>query len=167
MSLKIQPINGDESCEKWELVVTDEPKYICALETAPKRIEKKLNSGTWLVVAFSVWSVPVRHSVLAAVDCAKCHDGEFQLGLRPYNSQDELYPWWPSVRLPAVDVISTTASSESEKVKIDISSDPFSGPAWLVLKHGEVVYQGVGPRTEQELSEVMLKVLKEATIGGT
>src|SRR5438128_1820893 len=86
--------------EKLELVLSDEPSYIHALEMAPESREPELEHGAWLVVAFPIWSGPVRHSVHAAVACAKDHQGKFQLGIRPYNSHEEIYKWWPVNEAP-------------------------------------------------------------------
>jgi hypothetical protein len=155
MSFKIQPIEGD----KWELVFSDEPSYIHALKMAPEAMEPELNSGVWLVVAFPVWSAPVRHSVLAAVACAKDHGGKFQLGVRPFDSHDEIYKWWPDGEAPAAGKVSLAVRDEPPRREIHISTDPSSSPIWLVLRDGQVVHQGAGPRSKENLSELMQSVL--------
>lgn len=155
MSFKVQPIEGD----KWELVFSDEPSYVHALKMAPESREPELNTGVWLVVTFPVWSAPVRHSVLAAIACAKDHGGKFQLGVRPFDSHDEVYKWWPGSDAPAADKVSLAVRGEPPRQEIHISTDPTSSPLWLVLRDGQVVYQGAGPRSKEQLSELMQPAL--------
>jgi hypothetical protein len=155
MSFKVQPIEGD----KWELVFSDEPSYIHALKMAPERMEPELNSGVWLVVTFPVWSAPVRHSVLAAVACAKDHGGDFQLGVRPFDSHEEVYKWWPVSEAPPAGEVLLAVRDEGTRREIHISTDPSSIPAWLVIRDGHVVHQGVGPRSKEQLGQLMQTIL--------
>jgi hypothetical protein len=155
MSFKVQPIEGD----KWELVFSDEPSYIHALKMAPEAMESELNSGVWLVVTFPVWSTPVRHSVLAAVACAKDNGGKFQLGVRPFDSHDEIHEWWPVSEAPSAGKVLLAVQDEGPRREIHISTDPTSSPLWLVLRDGLVIHQGAGPRSKEQLSELMQGVL--------
>jgi len=155
MSFEVQPIEGD----KWKLVFSDEPSYIHALEMAPESREPELNTGVWLVVTFPVWSGPVRHSVRAAIACAKDHGGKFQLGVRPFDSHDEIYKWWPGGEAPAAGKVLLTVRGEPQRQEIHISTDPSSSPMWLVLRDGQVVHQGAGPRSKEQLSELMQAAL--------
>lgn len=155
MSFKVQTIEGD----KWELVFSDEPGYVHALKMAPEAMEPEVKSGVWLVVAFPVWSAPVRHSVLAAVACAKDHDGEFQLGVRPFDSHEEIYKWWPVREKPSAGEVLLAVRDEGPRREIHISTDPSSSPMWLVLRDGQVIYQGAGSRSKEQLSELMQAAL--------
>ena len=151
MSFKVQPIEGD----KWELVFCNEPGCIHALKMAPESMEPELSIGVWLVVTFPVWSTPVRHSVLAAIACAKNHGGKFQLGVRPFDSHEEFYKWWPVGDVPSAGKIFLAVQDEGPRREIHISTDPSSGPMWLVLRDGQVIYQGAGPRSKEQLSRLM------------
>src|SRR5438094_606486 len=102
MSFNVQRGAGD----KWKLIVSEEPGFVHALPVAPASLEPELNSGTWLIVAFSIWSIHDRHSVLGAINCAKRFGGRFQLGIRPYDSFEENARWWPIAEpLPASNLV--------------------------------------------------------------
>ena len=151
MSFQLVPIAGD----KLELVFTDEPEYIHALKMAPECREAELNSGIWLIVTFPVWSGPVRHSVLAAVACAKDFDGRFQLGVRPFDFHEEIYKWWPGDEAPSPAEVLIDVREESSRREVHISSDPAASPIWLVLRDGQVMHQAAGPRSRDQLKELM------------
>jgi hypothetical protein len=151
MSFKVQPIEGD----KWELVFFDEPSYVHALKMAPDALEPELKMGVWLVVTFHVWSAPVRHSVLAAIACAKDHGGKFQLGVRPLDAHEEIYKWWPIGETTCAGEVLVAARDEGPRREIHISTDPSSNPIWLVLRDGRVIHQGAGPRSKEQLSQLM------------
>jgi hypothetical protein len=151
MSFKVQPIEGD----KWELVFSDEPSYVHALKMAPEAMEPELHSGVWLVVTFPVWSAPVRHSVLAAIAFVKDHGGKLQLGVRPFDSHDELYKWWPGTEAPSPSKVLLAVQEEGPRHEMHISTDASSSPLWLVLRDGQVIHQEAGPRSKEQLSELM------------
>ncbi len=155
MSFELQHIAGDN----WELVLSDEPGYVHALKMAAESMEPELKTGVWLVVTFPVWSVPARHSVLAAIGCAKDYGGKFQLGIRAFDSHEELYKWWPVTEAPSAAKVLLVVHDESSRREINISTDPASSPIWLVLRDGQVVDQGAGPRNKQQLSELMQATL--------
>jgi hypothetical protein len=151
MSFEVQVVEED----KWKVAFIDEPSYLHALGMAPDHIEPELLSGTWLVVVFPVWSVPVRESVHAAIVVAKEFDGKFQLGVRPFNSSDENRKWWPNDPPPSVEIIVTSTQDVGEKRELRISSDGAKLPLWLVLRGGRIYSQASGPRTKDELSDLM------------
>ncbi len=156
MSFEIQPIESD----KWKLVFFDEPNYVRALKMAPEAIEPELDSGVWLVVVFPVWSGPVRDSVRAAIACAKYHGGKFQLGVRPFDSHDEIYKWWPDAKAPSAGEVLLAVQEEGSRREIHISTGLSSSPVWLVLRDGQVIHQGAGPRSKEQLSELMQGVFQ-------
>src|SRR5260370_19479521 len=138
MSFKLLPLTAD----RWKLEFTYEPDYIHALMMAPESREGELDSGTWLVVAFPIWSSPVRHSVRSAIACAKEFGGRFQLGVRPFNYPEEFANWWPCAESPppADQLIDVREGPTGREVRI--TSDPTANPIWLVLQDGQVTYQG-------------------------
>jgi hypothetical protein len=146
-----QPLKG----EKWELVFYDEPSYIKALKMAPESLEPELSIGIWLIVAFPVWSTPVRYSVLAAVACAKDYGGKLQLGVRPFEAHGEIYKWWPGRHSPSPEKVWLAVENKPPQLEIHISTDPSSNPIWLLLRKGEAIHQGVGPRSREELNELI------------
>jgi len=150
MGFEVRAIDGD----KWELLFSDEPSYIHALKMAPDSIESELKSGLWLIVVFPVWSGPDRHSVRAALACAKDYAGKFQLGVRPCDYHEEIYKWWPGGEAPSrSDPVLTVLGGPRRNVHI--SSDHSSSPIWLVMRDGRVVYQEAGPRSKEQLSELI------------
>ncbi|MCI0459556.1 MAG: hypothetical protein L0Z62_21620 [Gemmataceae bacterium] len=155
MSFQLQPLDD----EKWQLVFTDEPEYVHPLHMAPESRERELDSGTWLIVTFPVWSGPVRHSVVAAVACARDFGGTFQLGVRPFDHHEEIYKWWPSSKAPSQAEVRIEVREESSRREVHISTDPAASPFWLVLRDGQVLYQGAGPRSSAQLRELMQGVL--------
>jgi hypothetical protein len=139
----------------WELEFSEEPSFVHALNMAPEVIEPELNSGLWLLVVFPVWSGAVRDSVSAAIAVAKDYDGKFQLGVRPFDSYDEIYKWWPSSEAPSTAQVLLAVKEEGPRRELHISTDPSSSPLWLVLRDGQVIRHGAGPRSKEQLSEVM------------
>lgn len=138
---------------------SDEPSYVHALKMAPESRKPELNTGIWLVVTFPVWSAPVRHSVLAAIACAKDHGGKFHLGVRPFDSHDEIDKWWPVSEAPSAGKVLKAVRDEGPRRAVHISTAPTSSPLWLVLRDGQVVHQGAGPHTKEQLSELMRAAL--------
>lgn len=155
MSFKVQPIEGD----RWELVFSDEPSYIHALKMAPEEMEPELHSDVWLIVVFPVWSAPVRDSVRSAIALVKDHDGKFQLGVRPFDSLDEIYKWWPVTEAPSAGKVLLAVNEDGPRREIHISTDPSSSPLWLVLRDGQVIHHGAGPRSKEQLNELMQEAL--------
>lgn len=141
--------------DSWEVVLFDESDYIHALKMAPEAIESNLKSGKWLVVAFPVWSVPVRHSVRAAMAYAKQQAGKVSLGIRPYDDHEEMSKWWPVADVPVESETTVTEMNDGQRLEIHIATDGAAHPLWLILKDGRVVYQGTGSRSEVELESLM------------
>jgi hypothetical protein len=157
MSFKIQPIEND----KWELVFFSEPSYITALPMDPESIEPELMCGIWLIVVFPVWSRPVIDSVNEAISCVKFYDGCINLGVRPFDGHEWIYKWWPSQKKPlSVDVLQTI-SRTSTHLAIHLSSDSSSIPLWLAMVDGHVRYQGAGPRSKKQLSEMIQGIISD------
>lgn len=154
MSFMVHPINGD----KWGLVFSDEPDYIHALQMAPETMEPELGSGLWLIVAFPLWSGPVRDSVRAAVACAKKCGGKIHLGVRPFDYHDEFIRWWPGDEIPAGDETTVTVQDTPGGREVHITADNSAVPTWLILKDGQVAYQGTGPRSEEQLDNLVREV---------
>ena len=151
MSFQLQVIEGD----KYRVVFQDEPPYIHSLKMAPETIEPELASDNWLIVAFPVWSTPARHSVIAAIACAKQYEGKFHLGVRPYESNHEMSSWWPGNEVSSNNETLVTAVVDSGQNIVNITTDPMANPLWLVLTNGRVVYQGTGPRVSEQLCDIV------------
>ena len=141
------------------MILLDEPSYIHALKMAPEAMEAELKSGIWLVVAFPVWSSPVRHSVLAAIACARQYSGKFHLGVRPFDSYEEMGTWWPSSEAPVEGETVVTEKYDEQRRELHITTDASTYPAWLVLKGGRVVHLGAGPRSAEQLREIVHSVV--------
>jgi hypothetical protein len=144
---------------KLELVLHDEPGYVCALEMAPNVIEPELKSGLWFVVAFPIWSAPVRQCVRSAIDCAKHHRGKFKLGIRPYDYHAEILKWWPGSALDSSNELLVRTRDDGERREVHISTDTSKSPVWLVLRDGQVMIQACGIRSKVEVFELMRAVL--------
>jgi hypothetical protein len=151
MSFKLSPLAGD----RWRLEFTGEPEYVHALMMAPESREAELDSGIWLVVAFPIWSGPVRHSVVSAVACAKEFNGRFQLGVRPFDHREEIASWWPGGQVPSQAELQIDIREDVSRREVRITSDPSASPIWLVLRDGQVMYQGAGPRSREELATLV------------
>lgn len=149
----------------WEVVLTDEPPFVHALAMAPSSLEPELNSGTWLVVAFPVWSHSAIVSVHAAMDCAKEYQGAFQLGIRPFDAFQEFQRWWPSGHTPNKQGSSIHYGSQatvSSKGDLRITVDPRGIPRWLGLREGSVVYSALGQRSLDDLKGLADRLVKKA-----
>jgi hypothetical protein len=155
MGFKLQAIKNDN----WEVVLFDEPSYIHGLKMAPGVMEPQLGSGIWLVVTFPVWSGSARYSIHAAIACTKQYAGRFNLGIRPFDSHDEINKWWPTTELPAESKIFVTEVNDGQRREVHITTDNSTNPVWLILKNNRVVYQGSGVRSVEQLEEIMQSVL--------
>jgi hypothetical protein len=160
MGLKVMHAGGDDVSDRWEVVLFDEPGYIHALPMAPDALESELQSGLWLVVVFPVYSISVRHSVVAALVCAKDFNGQFQLGVRPYHAREEITRWWPNDALAFDPGPLLTVVRESGRVEVHIGADDSIAPIWLVLQNGIPIHQAAGPRTMNQLTEIMQTALR-------
>jgi hypothetical protein len=154
MSFKTELID-----DMWELRFSDEPAFVHALKMAPDALEPELVSGTWLVVAFGVWSIHDRQSVRAAIDCSKRFDGKFQLGIRPFDYFSENATWWPDQQPLAEDNVICEVRGERPRLEVRISPDLSASPLWLVLQDGRVLRQETGQRRTVEVIKMMRSVL--------
>lgn len=139
---------------------SDEPDYIHALQMAPEAMEPELGSGIWLIVAFPVWSGPVRDSVRASVACAKRYGGKFHLGVRPFDYHEEMIRWWPADETPAGGEMTVTLQDAPHRREVHITTDNSTDPIWLVLKDGRVIHRAAGPRSAEQLNEMMYGIIQ-------
>ena len=151
--MAFQPVPVENG--KFKLMFSDEPAYVHALDMAPEAREPELNVGTWLIVAFPVWSSPVRQAVREAIACVKEQGGKFQLGVRPFDSYHEFSGWWPDSGPQIGGQGTMTVLDGPARREIRLSADHTRLPLWLVLKDGQVVRQEAGPRSKAELKELM------------
>lgn len=79
------------------VILNGEPTYCTALEAAPITREPELHKGRWLVMCFAAWSVPDIQAIQIALDTVKHFDGSVNLGLRPFDTQDEHAVWCPVI----------------------------------------------------------------------
>jgi hypothetical protein len=153
MSLRVKQIEAG----KWELMISDVPEFVKPLKCAPDALEEELFFGTWLVVAFSVASVTDRRSVYAAIDCVTQLSGRINLGIRPYEDYQENAKWWPTgvdIRLPSSGGSQMKVMDEEAGLAVHIFEGTSNSPIWLLMKNGEILYGGFGPRTAEQLSEI-------------
>jgi hypothetical protein len=109
------------------IALLDEPAWCHALAANAHAREAALSRGTWLVLAFPVWSVPDVEAVQIALDVAHQSGGRLDLGLRPYDDPIELRASWPDVDVDA------------------------SGPYWVLLQDGTVRRHRAGRMGVDEL----------------
>ncbi len=154
MSFQLQVIDGDKYC----VLLQDEPAFIHSLKMAPDTIESELASGSWLIVAFPVWRTPARHSVIAAIACTKQYEGKFHLGIRPYESCDEMNTWWPERNICSNETFVAEMVENGQNI-VNTTTNPTANPLWLVLANGRVVYQGTGPRVIEQLHDIIQRLV--------
>lgn len=155
MDFEIQPTEGNA----WKLVLFGAPGNVHALTCAPEAMEPELSSGTWLVVVFPVWSGPVRRSVRAACSYAEGIDGKLQLGVRPFENYEEIVKWWPTSESPPRGAMLCHVNDASPLREVHIATDSSSYPMWLVLRDGAVLYEGAGPRTKEQIAQLVQAAL--------
>lgn len=112
---------------RFELTLEDAPPYVHALEMAPRAKEPKLDSGTWMVLTYAIFSVPDQKCIGVAVRGTGRYGGCVQLGLRPYLDYDEIKNWYPHYDGRPVH------------------------PLWLILKDGKVQREQEGPLSEDDV----------------
>lgn len=156
MSFEIRPISDG----KWELIITGEPRFVHALQMAPDKMERELSLGTWLVVTFPIWSAPVRESVRVAISFAKRLAGTVQLGIRPFDLIEDELTWWPAPQAPTPTDLSVSSEGTARDLRLSIVDDAAQYPLWLLMADGQVLYQGTGPRTEDDLVKFLREPLR-------
>jgi hypothetical protein len=149
MSWSVRPTEAG----KWEMILQDEPTNIYALNTSSALTDPLIQSGVWLVVAFPVWSGPIRRSVIEACECARRNPSLMNLGVMPFGEYTEITEWWPECFVAPSPEISSSVDDCGTSVRI--SMDATQDPRWTVLCNGRAVYVGFGPRTKEELLEIV------------
>jgi hypothetical protein len=75
----------------------DPPANCVALAMAPPAIEELLKTGHWLVMLVAAWSTPdIRHIDVAIRVARRLR--HIMVGVRPFDSEDEVRAWLPSAR---------------------------------------------------------------------
>jgi hypothetical protein len=97
-----------------------DPTRVIELEMAPGRLETRLTSGDWLVLAFAVWSGPDREAVDLLCDLASAVPQDVALGVRPFLDHHEFDLWCP------------------------LRPATCGSPIWIVLRNGNSVAQRHG-----------------------
>jgi len=79
----------------WKMALKDAPPFVHALKMAPTAQEPELNQGTWVIVAFGVFSAPDEQAVHTAFHEVQSLGDQVQLGIRPFWEYEEMTPWFP------------------------------------------------------------------------
>lgn len=78
----------------YQVLLEDAPSNCKSLEMAPIEMENNLKVGKWAVLLVAVWSGPHVAQIGVALDFAT-RSPTRQVGIRPYNEDDELVAWLP------------------------------------------------------------------------
>jgi hypothetical protein len=113
------------------LVLTGEPNYIVALTMAPDELEPELRYGSWILLAFAIWSGPDRIAVGDAISLAKALAGGVRLGIRPFDDHAEFSRWCPQV------------------------NEKHASPIWLVLRDGLLIRERVGVIGSEQFEDLV------------
>ncbi|HTS72150.1 MAG TPA: hypothetical protein VMG74_00390 [Gaiellaceae bacterium] len=103
----------------WKMDLGVDSRLVDQFAMAPDRLEEILQRGSWLVLAFAVWSGPDLEAVTTAVAVAR-ERTNLKVGIRPFDDFAEFDKWCPTEE-------QTTRS-----------------PIWLLLSDGQVVRRLVG-----------------------
>ncbi|MBM3457988.1 MAG: hypothetical protein FJX77_05595 [Armatimonadetes bacterium] len=104
-----------------------------SLPMAPAAIEPELCEGTWLIIAFAVWSVTDWRACHHALPLVRRWHGRVRLGLRPLNDCRELHAWHPDLA----------------------GLSPYQTPHWILMQEGQVLWRGVGPLSETTVAQAI------------
>lgn len=126
----VDTLNGSTTT----FLITGASQRIHALPMAPIRREPILDKGTWVVVVFSLVSVPDVESAVNAVHVIDSRDDNINLGVRPFLRYDETNAWYK----PYGDRAS---------------------PLWLIIQDGKVVHETKGMKLRSEVSQMIADVL--------
>lgn len=96
---------------------------------APDELEPELQSGSWLILAFALWSAPDLRAICTAATVSRKQVA--QVAVRPFDDFTEFATWCPDA-------------------PIDTRS-----PVWLLLRGGRVVRTAVGPLDEAAVIELL------------
>jgi hypothetical protein len=120
-SFKIEARGGQYSIEF-------ESSDLAGLDMAPDRLEPALARGRWLVLVFAVWSSPDRQAIEQLVADRAELPSDLRVGVRPFDSHDELQSWCPA------------------------ATEKFGSPIWLLLEDGQLIAERTGWVGSGELS---------------
>lgn len=109
--------------------------HILPLKMAPMKREPLLDSGTWLILLFAVWSAPDREQIATLMELDQQLLKGLQFGVRPFDDRVEFGSWCPAL------------------------SDEWGSPIWLLLRDGEVAGKLVGIREKPALEDWIKSVL--------
>lgn len=104
-----------------------EPAYCHALRQAPASRETQLDRGTWLLLAFAIWSGPDRTAIDVALEVVKGFHGQVNLGVRPFDDHAEFKTWGRV-------------------------AERYGSPIWLLLSDGALLAERVGLLQADDLS---------------
>jgi hypothetical protein len=91
-------VTYDRAKAAYRIACEGMPPFVHALDYAPRRREAFLNTGTWVVIAIAVWSSDDMLELHRVGRLASALNGEVNIGLRPFDSRDELDTWLPECR---------------------------------------------------------------------
>jgi len=137
---------------QFRLWLDGEPDYVQALPMAPAKLEPELTRGDWLVLVFAVWSMKDIKAIQTAIEFAKKRNGEFKLGIRPFDRHEELKSWAPMSHLPHHESTTLAERGPATSPELFISSDRSRSPLWLFLKDGVLIGEAAGPLSQDALA---------------
>jgi hypothetical protein len=143
--------------EEWHVVFKDQPPYLRAINDKVAKLDTEWLTGISMLVAFPVWSQPVKASVQSAIECARRHGGAVRLAVRAFEDAADLGDWWPGAASSSAVHLSAR-EADGHKV-VTLSGDPGAYPMWLVLKDGQVAQTATGPRTTGQLDALVRRLL--------
>jgi hypothetical protein len=124
--------NGD-----FQVILTGEPPICEPLPQAPGVIEPDLKHCAWLVLLVAVWSGPDRDAIRTALRVGKEVGDTIRVGLRPFDSHDEIRAWYPEVR------------------------EQYRSPVWLTLKEGALLEERFGTLPQKEVREMVDRMARD------
>jgi hypothetical protein len=124
---------------KYEVVLTDQPDNFHALKMAPSEMEPELSQGLWLVLHVAVWSGTDQAAIEVALELAEEFKGQLEVGVRPFDSHEEIRCWLPDV------------------------SEQYRSPIWLILREGKKLCEKVGLSNKDAVKRWVIDLISEAS----
>jgi hypothetical protein len=123
--------------KEYTLVFDDPPAFVLSLPIAPNGLNEKLKQGKWLVLVYSINSVPDVRCIDAALRTVLPLEGKIGLAVQPAKEFiSETSTWLPEI-------------------------NDFSGsPAWVFLNQGKIASIHIGELNTDQISSLLEQELE-------
>lgn len=139
-------------------MITDGNRHRVELDSEPNWVHglctgdgpNAANSGSALVVAFSIWSTHDREDAYLAVDVGRDEHFSVAVYLLPFDYPEELAAWSPAFSSRPGEIGISVGSNQST-TEVSLSPEVGTTPVWMLVRDGRVVETRQGTLSASEI----------------